>query len=207
MSLPRPEPTARRRSRDMTMLGVGRSFPSGRCLPAEWQMGPGPVGATITVTNPAAGSGGGRVCLRRYRRNRPEFLCRGARSASPASRGRIGSSFFARNPPALVSQRGHCRLQSRNRLCAALTYSMTCCCVGLPGSGSMNPARMPTKFRKNRDRLFATKMSRKVMAAILAHARSRRSCRTIASWSMAPSSRSGHRWKASSRRPGHFARR
>ena len=44
----------------------------------------------------------------------------------------------------------------------------------------------PTVFSKNRDRLLTTEMSRKVMAAILPTARSRRSCRTRTSRSTAP---------------------
>ena len=53
------------------------------------------------------------------------------------------------------------------------------------GLGIDDAVWVPTVFSKNRDRLLTTEMSRKVMAAILAHRRSRRCCRTITSRSMA----------------------
>ena len=53
------------------------------------------------------------------------------------------------------------------------------------GLGIDEPAWVPTVFTKNRDRLLTTEMSRKVMAAILAPAKSHRCCRMITSRSTA----------------------
>ena len=48
-----------------------------------------------------------------------------------------------------------------------------------------DPVWVPIVFTKNRDRLLTTDISRKVMAAILRIARSRRCCKTTTSRSMA----------------------
>jgi transposase len=61
------------------------------------------------------------------------------------------------------------------------------------GLGIDDPVWVPTVFTKNRDRLLTTEMSRKVMAAILAHRESRRCCRTTTSRSTARWSRPGPR--------------
>jgi transposase len=53
------------------------------------------------------------------------------------------------------------------------------------GLGIDDPVCVPTVFTKNRDRLLTTEMSRKVMAAILAHRDVARFCRITTSQSMA----------------------